>query len=106
MPSLEAVGGVELGPCLTSDEDKEASVVATLVADEEDREAEELALNRKVEVASDAGSMEDAYQDYLQRQAEDAHLERMRENPSPVYDLDLSRCPTPNYKLFRDLFLL
>ena len=74
--------------------------MATLMVDEENREAEELALNREVEIASDVGLMEDTYQDYLRRQVKDAHLEWMRENPSPVYSLDLSRCPLPNYELF------
>ena len=79
--------------------------MAMLVVDEENCEAKELALNHEVEIALDVGSMEDTYQDYLQSQAEDAHLEQMRENLSPVYSLDLSCCLSPNYKLFWDLFL-
>ena len=68
-------------------------------------DAEEAALNHKVGIASDLGSMEGAYQDYLEHMAEEAHLEQMRDNPSPDYSPDVSRCPTPNYELFSELFL-
>ena len=99
--------------------EEESLVAATLVDDagegEEEEfdqdflewmaDEEEMALNCEVGLASDAGLMEGAYQDYLERMAEDAHLEQMRENPSPIYSPDVSRCPTPNYELFPDLFL-
>ena len=68
-------------------------------------DAEEVALNREVGISLDLGSMEGAYQDYLERMAEETHLEQMRDNPSPDYSPDVSRCPTPNYELFPDLFL-
>ena len=116
--SLEAVGGVASGSRLASDKEEELLVAATLVDDLGDGEEEfdpdflermaeegERALDREVEIASDLGSREGAYQDYLERMEEEAHLEQMRENPSPSYSPDLSRCPTPNYELFPDLFL-
>ena len=106
------------GSRLASDEEEESLVAATLVNDAGDGEEEfdpdfleriadeeEVALNREVGIASDLGSMEGAYQDYLERMAEEAHLEQMRDNPSPDYSPDVSRCPTPNYELFPDLFL-
>ena len=117
--SLEAVRGVVLGSHFASDEEEESLVVATLVEDDgEGRGGDRSGLpqmdgggggdssNHEVGIASDARSMEGAYEDYLERMAEDAHLERMREDPSPIYSLDLSCCPTPNYELFPDLFLV
>ena len=115
--SLEAVGGVVASPRLSSDEEEESLVAATLVDDagegeefdpdflERMADAEEVALNHEVGIALDLGLMEGAYQDYLKWMAEEAHLEQMRDNPSPNYSPDVSHCPTPNYELFPDLFL-
>ena len=83
--SLEAVGGLAPGSHFTSDEEEESLVVVTLVEDDGDGGEEEWALNCEVEIVSDTGSAEGAYQEYLQHQVEDAHLERMRENPSLIY---------------------
>ena len=116
--SVDAVGGVVTGSRLSNDEEEESLVAATLVDDvgegeeefdqdflERMADAEEVARDREVGIASDLGLMEGAYQDYLEQMAEEAHLEQMRDHPSPDYSPDVSRFPTPDYELFLDLFL-